>query len=177
MKALKNIAKRFLLRPKGVAMGEGSVVWYPRIIVGPERITMGAGTRVWRHSNLSALKEYAGVQLNGRIELGDDVYVGGYAQIHSMGLVKIGDGSVLSEHVYISDIAHGMAVDRGPIMEQPLESKGPVIIGKKVFIGYGASVLPGVELGDSCIVGTRSVVTKSFPAGSVIGGVPARLLK
>lgn len=174
---MKRVAKQILLRPKGLEMGEGSVIWFPRVIDGAERIKMGAGSRIWRHAKLNAMKSHAGVELNGRIELGDDVYVGGYAQIFAMGLIKIGDGSVLSEHVYISDAAHGFCPRSGPILEQPLESKGPVILGKRVFVGFGASVLPGVELGDGCIVGTRSVVTRSFPAGSVIGGAPARLLK
>lgn len=94
-----------------------------------------------------------------------------------MDLVEIGSGCVLSEHVYVSDIAHGLDPRGGFIMEQPLESKGPVRIGKNVFIGYGCSILPGVTLGDHCVVGTRSVVTHSFPAYSMIAGSPARVVK
>jgi acetyltransferase-like isoleucine patch superfamily enzyme len=53
----------------------------------------------------------------------------------------------------------------------------PIRIGKHCWIGANAVILPAVSLGDRCVVGAGAVVTKSFPAGSVIGGVPARLLK
>lgn len=53
----------------------------------------------------------------------------------------------------------------------------PLRIGKRCWIGANAVVLPGVELGDGVIVAAGSVVTKSFPANTVVGGVPARVLK
>lgn len=49
-------------------------------------------------------------------------------------------------------------------------------LGNRCWIGAKAVILKDVELGDSCVVGAGAVVTKSFPAGSVIVGVPARIL-
>jgi acetyltransferase-like isoleucine patch superfamily enzyme len=51
-----------------------------------------------------------------------------------------------------------------------------VKIGNHCWIGAGAIILKNVELGDACVVGAGAVVTKSFPNGSVIAGVPARLI-
>jgi acetyltransferase-like isoleucine patch superfamily enzyme len=50
----------------------------------------------------------------------------------------------------------------------------PIRIGSDCFVGYGAIILPGVEIGDRVIVGAGSVVTKSVPANSVVAGNPAR---
>ncbi len=158
-------------------MGINSRILLPRWVHNPKRVRIGRDCVIGRFAVLYPLLAYSDQPCNGYIVLGDDVYIGGYAQIHAMGRLEIGDGCVLSEHVYISDIAHGLHPNRGLIMQQPLESKGPVRIGKNVFIGFGCSVLPGVTLGDHCVVGTRSVVTRSFPAYSMVAGIPARLVK
>ncbi len=52
----------------------------------------------------------------------------------------------------------------------------PIQVGSDVFIGAGAMVLPGVTIGDRCVIGAGSVVTKSVPDGSVVAGNPARPL-
>jgi acetyltransferase-like isoleucine patch superfamily enzyme len=62
-------------------------------------------------------------------------------------------------------------------MEQSLISKGPVVIGRSCFLGFRVAVMPGVTLGEHCVVGANSTVTRSFPAYSMIGGSPARILK
>ena len=54
---------------------------------------------------------------------------------------------------------------------------GKVIIGNYCWIGAKAIILKDVVLGDHCVVAAGSVVTKSFPAGSVIAGVPAKLIR
>lgn len=174
---MKRLVKNLLYRPRGVAMGPDSWVMLPRWLHQRDRIRLGARCTIGRFAIFNPMAEYGGVPQAGCIHLGDDVYVGGFSQIHAMFTLEIGDGAVLSEHVYVSDTAHGLNPQAGPIMAQPLESKGPVRIGRHVFIGFGASVLPGVTLGDHCVVGARSVVTRSFPAYSMVAGQPARLVK
>jgi len=91
--------------------------------------------------------------------------------------ISIGDGCVLSGHVYISDENHGFDPKAGPILKQPLESKGPVRIGNNCFLGYRVAILPGVTLGEHCVVGANSTVTRSFPAYCMLAGSPAQVIK
>jgi len=60
--------------------------------------------------------------------------------------------------------------------EQPVESK-PVVIGADVWIGAGASVLPGVTIGDGAVIGARAVVTKDIPPNAIAVGIPAKVIR
>lgn len=174
---IKSIIKNILYRPSLSKMGNNSYVFLPRKIINGNFISIGNNSIVRANSVFQAIDRYEKQSFTPSISIGDDVYIGGFCQIHCMDRIQISNGSVISEHVYISDISHGMDPELGRIMQQDLISKGPVIIGEDTFIGYGVSILPGVTLGKRCIVGTRSVVNKSFPDYSVIAGAPAKLIK
>lgn len=154
-----------------------AVIARPRLIHNPDRIFLGKKCRIGEYSYLSPIAEYAGEKFASRILVGDNTYIGRFCCITSVSEVAIGQNVVISEHVYITDNEHTKDRRDIGIMDQPLASKGAVRIGDWCFIGYGAKILGGVELGEGCIVGAGAVVTRSFPAGSRIGGVPARLLK
>jgi len=64
-----------------------------------------------------------------------------------------------------------------PPVCRPLFSKGKVIIEDDVWIGEGAAILPGVVIGRGAIIGTNAVVTKDVDPYTVVGGVPARIIK
>ena len=57
------------------------------------------------------------------------------------------------------------------------DNKGDIVIGNDVWIGYKAIILAGVEIGDGAIIGTRALVTKDVPAYSIVGGVPAKIIR
>lgn len=177
MRPLKSLAKRLLYRPGGVRYGEDAYIYRPCVIHGASCISLGNRSIILRDGYLSALEQYDGVRYRPRIVIGNDVYVGRHAYLTAISEISIGDGCVLSEHVYVTDLMHGLDPERGPIMQQPLESKGPVRIGTRCFLGYRAAIMPGVSLGEHCVVGANSVVTRSFGAFSMVAGVPARLIK
>ena len=95
--------------------------------------------------------------------------------------VSIGDGTLLAGHVYISDNSHGKYKDENQCLpsEIPIDRVhmvAPVKIGKYVWIGEGVVVMPGVEIGDGCVIGANSVVTKNIPANSVAVGSPCKVI-
>jgi carbonic anhydrase/acetyltransferase-like protein (isoleucine patch superfamily) len=165
-------------RPLGlVHLGSESLVEWPRKLVNRRSIRIGDRCLIRSHALLSGIAEYCGKQYWPKIEIGDDVYIGRHVYITACNKITISKGCVLSEHVYISDLTHGFDPQKGPIMRQELESKGGVLVGPNCFLGYRVTIMQGVELGEWCIVGAHSVVTRSFPAYSMIAGAPARLLK
>jgi len=109
-----------------------------------------------------------------RIRIGDRNYFNRDLMIDACGYVEIGSDNMFGPGIYITDSNHTFGHGLVP-HEQPMQV-GDVKIGNGCWIGARAIILKGVELGDYCVVGAGAVVTKSFPAGSVIAGVPARLL-
>ncbi len=177
-KALQRLRKEiWWVPPRAVRAGSKSYIYRPRRIDGPQFIRMGDRSTVDRYGWLSALGAYGSARYEPSITLGNDVHIGRYACITAILGIVIEDGCLISEHVYISDHSHGTDPELGPIVEQPLVSKGPVRIGAHSFVGYRACILPGVTLGRHCVVGANSVVTHSFADYSVVAGCPARLIR
>ena len=114
------------------------------------------------------------VTLRGNLVFGSDVTVNPMANI--IGNVNIGDAVRIASGVQIFGFNHGYdRVDRY-IKDQPITSEG-IVIGNGTWIGAGASIVDGVTIGANSVVAAGAVVTKSFPEFSIIGGVPAKLLK
>jgi acetyltransferase-like isoleucine patch superfamily enzyme len=109
-----------------------------------------------------------------RISIGDNNYFNRNLMLDACGLIEIGNDNMVGPDVYITDSNHRFGPGLDP-HKQPMDV-GNVKIGNRCWIGAKAVILKGVELGDGCVVAAGAVVTKSYPAESVIGGVPARLM-
>lgn len=116
------------------------------------------------------------------IEIGDNVRLNELVHIASLGSVKIGKNSAIGAKSFISDLNHGNFGEgcvfdiEQPHAERPLASK-PVSIGENVWIGESVCILPGVTIGDGCVIGALSNVTKSIPPYSIAVGNPAKVVK
>jgi maltose O-acetyltransferase len=91
--------------------------------------------------------------------------------------VIIGDNVMMGPEVVFYTTRHNNSRTDIPMNMQGIETGIPIVIGNDVWIGRRAIILPGVTIGDGCIIGAGAVVTKSFPPYSVIGGVPAKIVK
>jgi acetyltransferase-like isoleucine patch superfamily enzyme len=159
------------------SFGKGAVIDRTNRINHPKCISIGERTTILSDASIEPILEYANIRYSPRVEIGKDVYIGPHVYIACVGRISIGDESVLSENVYLNDTNHGLDPEGGLIMKQQLVHSGDITIGKSCFLGLRSAIMPGVTLGDHCVVGTSSVVTKSFPSYSMIAGAPAVLIK
>jgi acetyltransferase-like isoleucine patch superfamily enzyme len=109
-----------------------------------------------------------------RIKVGSGNYFNRSLMIDACGYVEIGNNNMFGPDVYIADSNHTFGGGVAP-HKLPMDV-GKVRIGNNCWIGAHAIILKDVDLGDGCVVGAGAVVTKSFPADSVIAGIPAKLL-
>jgi acetyltransferase-like isoleucine patch superfamily enzyme len=112
----------------------------------------------------------------GVVEIGAKTVMGQECTISAYQRVRIGEQCVIADRAMFIDFDHGVVEVERPIRKQGIYMRD-VEVGSNVWIGYGACVLRGVRLGDNSIVGTNAVVTRDVAANSVVGGVPAKVIR
>lgn len=118
-----------------------------------------------------------------RIIFGKNIQLNDFVHISAIDHVEIGDGTLMASHIYISDNTHGRYKggenDSSPLIPPDHREyfTAPVVIGKNVWIGEGVIVLPGVTIGDGCVIGAHTIVNKDIPAYSMVVGSPAKIIK
>lgn len=110
------------------------------------------------------------------IKIGNNVGINTRAFLGGQGGIEIGDNVIIGPDVKIFSENHNFENINIPIKDQG-ETRKKVVIGDDCWIGAGSIILAGVTLGNGTVVAAGSVVNNSLPEYSVIGGVPAKILK
>jgi acetyltransferase-like isoleucine patch superfamily enzyme/glycosyltransferase involved in cell wall biosynthesis len=111
-----------------------------------------------------------GAAPKGRLIVGDDVYLNGCSIVATTS-ITIGDNCLIGDLTSIMDTDYHALSSEAPIKAEP------VTIGNNVWIGRNCTILPGVSIGDNAVVAAGSVVSKSVPPNTLVGGVPAKAIK
>lgn len=173
--------------------GEGAKIRPPFRILNPQNIRIGDYVSIREEAYLHAYRDltklhpYIDEQFKQDFDLADYLYeseiiieretqIGRNLMISCTKRVEIGRNVTISERVFIGDNNHSFRHPEVPIMQQPNKQGIPIRIGPGSWVGAGASILPGTQLGQNNVVGTNSVVKGEFPDHAVIGPEPAKLL-
>ena len=110
----------------------------------------------------------------GDVIIGDHTRIG----IHNtvIGPVTIGSHVNLAQGITVTALNHNFE-ETGKRIDQQGVSTNPVVIGDDVWIGANAVILPGVTIGNHCVIAAGAVVTKDVPPHSLVAGVPAKIIK
>lgn len=160
--AARGKAQALIRRYNATIVGEGD-------IRGPILAELlgacGAGT---------AIRAPFHVDYGFNIFLGRDVFLNFGCVLLDVCPIRIGDKTQIGPYVQLLAADH----PRDPAARDAgLENGRPVTIGRNVWIGGGALILPGVSVGDDAIVGAGAVVTRDVPPGATVAGNPARPLR
>ena len=145
---------------------------------GKEFISIGDNCRFCKGVRLFATNSISGN--DSILEIGNCCTIGQYSYITAVNHIKIGENLLTGAYVLITDNSHGSSNWEDmqlPPAKRRLSSKGSVTIGNNVWIGDKATILPNVSIGDGCIIGANSVVTKDIPSYCVAAGNPAIIIK
>ena len=161
--------------------------WFVRLLA-PFYQYRGSGSKIYRSVRMDTppyrsfhLGRYSVVEsfccihnAVGDVYIGDHTRIGIHCTV--IGPVSIGSHVNLAQGITVTALNHNFADTSRRIDEQGINTC-PVVIGDDVWIGANAVILPGVTIGSHCVVAASAVVTKDVPDNTLVGGVPAKVIK
>lgn len=106
------------------------------------------------------------------IHVGKNVFINACCHFQDQGGITLGDDCLIGHNVVFATLNHFIEP-----AERASMHPAPIVLGKKVWVGSNSTILQGVTIGDNSIIAAGSVVTKDVPTNTIVGGVPARILR
>lgn len=104
--------------------------------------------------------------------VGENVFINACCHFQDHGGVVIGNGCQIGHNVVFATLNHGL-----PSEKRRDTYPAPIVLGNNVWVGSNATILQGVTIGDNAVIAAGAVVSKDVEANTIVGGVPARLIK
>ncbi|HNS51964.1 MAG TPA: acyltransferase [Anaerolineae bacterium] len=161
--------------------------WFRQIVyrlTNLHRLDRVKRLRGWYYSGLLAragtnlrVAEHVMINSPTHVSVGDNCYIGTGAQLYPWSApITIGSNVLIAAGARLITRKHGFATMSHPMALQGY-TNAPIVIEDDVWVGFGAVILPGVTVGRGSIVGSNAVVTRDVEPYSIVGGVPARLIR
>lgn len=170
--------------PRFGALGPGSLVRMPSMLLNPERLFIGTTSTIHPYCRIEIITDNPHLEgpplpaRDARIQIGDRVVINSFSHFGAMERIELGNDVGIASGVCIEDhhYEYGAATDERPLKKQPFRV-APVIIEDGAMLGEHVTVLPGVRIGRNSWIGANAVVTTDIPPYSIAAGVPARVLR
>jgi maltose O-acetyltransferase len=147
---------------------------HSKISFGAKRIRGGLARCMIQHAGDNINIE-RGAEFATDLSIGDNSGIG-INCIISRG-VSIGNNVMMGPECFVYTSNHNFENPEIPMIQQGYKAMEPVTIGNDVWIGSRVTILPGVKIGNHCIIGASAVVTKDVPDYAIVGGNPAKILR
>ena len=106
------------------------------------------------------------------ITVGKNVFINACCHFQDHGGVSLGDGCQIGHNAGFATLNHGLAPE-----DRQTTYPAPITLGKNVWVGSNSTILQGVTIGDNAVIAAGAVVTKDVPENTIVGGVPARIIR
>jgi len=138
------------------------------------RIAIGEGVYVGAGSWLQVI---GGFGEGVAIAIGDGTSISGYCVLSSVRSITVGRWVLMARNVYVSDHSHAFGDVGRAVLDQGIDRVAPVEIGDGAWIGQNVVIGPGVRIGSGAVIGANSVVLDDVPAHAVAVGAPAAVTR
>jgi acetyltransferase-like isoleucine patch superfamily enzyme len=114
---------------------------------------------------------------DARVRIGSGTFLNIAVMVAATELVEIGDHCMFANGCFVSDAGHRFDDPDKPVPWQGFVTKGPTRVGDNVWCGANVVITSGVTVGERCVIGANSVVTRDLPPFSIAAGAPAKVLR
>lgn len=173
--------------------GVNAKILPPLRILNPQNIVIGDRTAIREGCHINAFRDLSFLmkyiapeyqadfkredyRYDSRITIGPENQIGRFVFMSCTKSIELEANVLFSERIFVGDNNHSFSHRDVPIMQQPNKAGKPVRIGRGTWVGVGAVILAGTQLGRNCVVGANSVCQGVYPDYGVIGPEPAKLL-
>jgi acetyltransferase-like isoleucine patch superfamily enzyme len=139
-----------------------------------EKIILGDCVKIGSYSKLLSTSHFS--KFGKGLVMGSNSAVGDFTHFGAPGGISIGNDVIMGSYVSFHSENHNFSDSSMLIRDQGVNSKG-IILGNNIWVGAKVTFLDGCEVGDNSVVAAGAVVNGKYPAHSIIGGVPARVIK
>jgi acetyltransferase-like isoleucine patch superfamily enzyme len=161
---------------RNISFGKNTTIEHHTVIDGYARnkVQLGDNCKIGAYSLVTCTSHFSKYGIG--LTMGNNSAVGRFTEFGAAGGIEIGNDVIMGSYVSFHSENHNFTDTTKLIREQGVTSKG-IKIGNNVWVGAKVTFLDGCEVGNHCVVAAGAVVSGTFPDYSVIGGIPAKVIK